>query len=610
MGSMNEKIRNNEMYMMQSTFDALYADSKNQSNFYHLYEQIISRNNILLAYRNLRANSGSNTPGVDGKTISYLDNLTDDALVDLVQQRLKCYNPQSVRRVVIPKKSGGTRPLGIPTISDRLIQQCFLQILEPIAEARFYKHSYGFRPCRSAHHALSRAVSLVNRGKMYYCVDVNIKSFFDTVNHDRLMSQLWSFGIRDKRVLSIIRKMLNAEIVGVGRQQEGVLQGGILSPLLANIYLTELDFWVSTQWEAFPTKINIHVFHNTTGKRSRLKSGYIVRYADDLKIFCRSYDDAHRFDYAVRDYIQTHLKLTVNESKSGVINLKRKSTDFLGFSIRAIPKGNTKNGYIALTNMSDTAIAEASRKLKDKLKYIQYHSFDTVGVGQYNALVIGLKNYYQYAVNVYNNLDAIGMSIARVMKNRLSDRGVWSEFVKQSSSYKKRNQGIRPHTKVMVVQGMPLDIINGVKHRNPMNFQQDTTPYTKKGREKMNASGIRLREDYIRYVAECHGMAAASVEYLNNRLSRYIYQKGVCAVLGVSFHPKDMECHHVKPIKRNELNGNHSFRNLVFIHKDVHKLIHATTPDVIQKYLDILCLTTKQIDVVNKYRQKAGNALI
>ena len=113
---MNERIRSNQMYMMQEKFDALYADSKNRSNFYHLYDTIVSRNNILLAYRNLRTNTGVNTAGIDGKTIQYLNELSDDDLVTLVRSRLEHYSPQPVRRVEIPKRFGGTRPLGIPTI--------------------------------------------------------------------------------------------------------------------------------------------------------------------------------------------------------------------------------------------------------------------------------------------------------------------------------------------------------------------------------------------------------------------------------------------------------------------------------------------------------------
>lgn len=610
MDSMNNKLRNNQMYMMQGKFDALYADSKNGSNFYHLYDVITSRNNILLAYRNLRTNTGSNAPGVDGKTVAFLDKLSDDMLVDLVVNRLKNYQPQTVRRVEIPKRSGGIRPLGIPTIVDRLIQQCFLQVLEPIAEAKFYKHSYGFRPCRSAIHALSRVVSLINRGKMYYCVDVDMKSYFDTINHDRLMSQLWSFGVRDKKVLSIIRKMLKAPVDGIGIPDKGTPQGGILSPLLANIYLNELDFWVSSQWEQFPTNINIHVFHNTSGKRSNLKSGYIVRYADDFKIMCRSYEDAHRFDMAVRDYIETRLKLQVNEDKSKVVNLKRQSTDFLGFKIKAIHKGGTKNGFVAYTCMSDKAKESTAMMLKNYIKEIQYHSYDTKCVQKYNAAVIGIKNYYQYATDIYNDLDVIGMSVSRVMKNRLSDIGVWTMYQTQSSDYKYRNVGIKPNTKVLQVSGVALDIINGVKHRNPMNFQQDMTPYTKVGREKIGQNAIRLREDYIKYVADCIGITNEPIEYLNNRLSRYVYQKGVCGVLQIQFHPKDMDCHHIVAKKRNGMTGDNTFRNLVFIHKDVHKLIHATNDLIIKKYLNILQLSSKQLQKVNEYRVKLGNSEI
>lgn len=162
------KLRYNEYYDMQKVFDELYANSKNGNNFYKLLEIIGSEENIRLAYRNLKTNSGSNTAGTDGKTIEDIKYLKDKEVVRIIREMLDDYKPKSVRRVYIPKPgSDKKRPLGIPCIWDRLLQQCILQVLEPICEPKFHNHSYGFRPNRGANHAISRTVSMVNMYRQY-----------------------------------------------------------------------------------------------------------------------------------------------------------------------------------------------------------------------------------------------------------------------------------------------------------------------------------------------------------------------------------------------------------------------------------------------------------
>lgn len=174
------KLRHSEYYDMQTKYDQLYSYSLNGNNFYKLMDMIGSEENIRLAYRNIKTNKGSKTAGVDGLTIKDIWHLNDTQVVKQVRKRLKWYRPQPVKRVYIPKEgSDKMRPLGIPTIWDRLVQQSILQVLEPICEAKFHNHSYGFRPNRSTHHALSRMVSLMNLGRQHYCVDIDIKGFFD-----------------------------------------------------------------------------------------------------------------------------------------------------------------------------------------------------------------------------------------------------------------------------------------------------------------------------------------------------------------------------------------------------------------------------------------------
>ena len=246
-----KKLRNNEYYDIQILFDNLYKRSKMNYNFNKIYDLIISKENILLAYRNIKSNKGGKTKGVNKTTILDMSGMDNDRIVEYVRNRLQNYQAHSIRRKYIPKNNGKMRPLGIPTIEDRLIQQCFLQILEPILEAKFHDDSYGFRPNRSTHNAVAKSCFYINNSKCHYVVDIDIKGFFDNVDHGKLLKQLWFLGIRDKKVLSIISKMLKAEIEGEGKPTKGTPRGGILSPLLANVVLNELDWWIDSQWLGF-----------------------------------------------------------------------------------------------------------------------------------------------------------------------------------------------------------------------------------------------------------------------------------------------------------------------------------------------------------------------
>jgi retron-type reverse transcriptase len=171
----NAKLRHNEYYGQQSTFDELYKRSLNGAKFNKLYGKIVDEGNILLAYRNIKSNTGSATKGTDGKTIQDIAKMTNEQVVAMVRRRLRKYIPQSVRRVEILKDNGKVRPLGIPTMSDRLIQQCILQILEPVCEAKFHNHSFGFRPNRSAEHAKATMDRMINLQLLHFVVDIDIK---------------------------------------------------------------------------------------------------------------------------------------------------------------------------------------------------------------------------------------------------------------------------------------------------------------------------------------------------------------------------------------------------------------------------------------------------
>ena len=600
---MTSQIETIRKFGLTDKLDQLYANSKNGDNAKRIYSDIVSEPNLLMAIHNIKTNDGANTPGHDGRTITWYLNQPTDQILRQLKNRLENYKPGAIIRVYIDKNDGDKRPLGIPTIEDRILQQAIKQILEPWCEARFHPHSYGFRPLRSAHHALSRVVTLVNVAKMYYTVDIDLKGFFDNVSHNKLNKSLWNIGIRDKKVLSIINKMLKSEIVGEGVMDKGVPQGGVLSPLLSNIILNQLDWWVSTQWEDLPVKDKRYVHR----KRTNLKSGYIVRYADDFKIMCRSYKHAIRWYHAVSKWLHEYLDLPINEEKSSVTNLKRKATEVLGFSIKAVKKGTSRYGYVAETHITDKNKKRIQEELRMSIKRIQSNSFTNKTSVQYNIKVMGIKRYFQYATHVYLDLDEISQSTFRTMKVRLRDRRELVAFKTLDHGYKKHHPGIRANTKVSIVAGTPLHIIQAVHHKNPMNFTQSQTLYTKQGRKLLNEKLTTLPIEWVRELVNKSNYTKATVEFINNRISHYIADDGKCYVTGRILTPSELHCHHKTPKK---LGGGDEYRNLCLVHKTIHKLIHGTTHELITQWLAEMRISDDQLIKLNHLRQLAGNDLI
>jgi group II intron reverse transcriptase/maturase len=422
-----KKLRHAEYYDMQAVFDQLYAKSKEGKSFHNLLEIINSRENILLAYRNIKRNDGSLTQGTDKNTINDIAKMAQKKFVERIQNKLAHYKPKPVRRVEIPKENGKVRPLGIPSIWDRIVQQSILQVLDPICEARFNDHSYGFRPNRSAEHAIADYMKRVNLQKLYFVVDVDICGFFDNVNHAKLIKQMWTMGIRDKRLLVIIRKMLKAPIIKPDGSVEiptvGCPQGGLCSPILSNIVLNELDWWIASQWETAKA-IEKYAHHKDKGsafkelRKTKLKEVYIVRYADDFRIFCKTRSAADKIFVATQNWLKERLKLEISAEKSKVTNLKKVSAEFLGFKFKAIKKAGKR---VINSWMSDKAEKKVTQKLKDQIKQIQKPHESSIGkeVWKYNTMVIGVHNYYRIATHIAISCRKIARTVNTAIKNRL-----------------------------------------------------------------------------------------------------------------------------------------------------------------------------------------------
>ncbi len=294
-------------------------------------EEVLERENMLAAYKRVKSNKGS--PGPDGMSVEELSGYLKQQWPDIRDKLLAgTYQPQAVRRVSIPKPTGGERELGIPSVLDRLIQQAMLQVMQRRWDESFSEHSYGFRPGRSAHQAVAAAQAAIRQGRAWV-VDLDVEKFFDRVNHDILMGKL-AKRVSDKRILGLVRRYLEAGAIlrtGVlARRQEGTPQGGPLSPLLANVLLDELD------------------------KELERRKHCVVRYADDCNIYVRSQRAGERVMQSVKRFLTTKLKLRINEEKSAVARAEERT--FLGFRCTA---GATSKRLIA-----PEALDRAKRRLR------------------------------------------------------------------------------------------------------------------------------------------------------------------------------------------------------------------------------------------------------
>jgi len=602
-----QKLRNNEYYDTQEIFDELYDKAKNKNNyrFYKLMNLITSKQNIELAYRNIKNNTGSKTCGTNGKTIEYLTNKTNEDIVVYVKNRLQNYHPHKVRRIEIPKENGKTRPLGIPTIEDRLIQQCIKQVLEPICEAKFYKHSYGFRPNRSTQHAIARSMYLANKAKLEYVIDIDIKGFFDNVNHGKLLKQMWALGIQDKQLICIISKMLKAPIEGIGTPTKGTPQGGILSPLLSNIVLNELDWWIAEQWEYFETEYNYKTIDKNNKinnsrkyrvlKKSKMKEMYIVRYADDFKIFCRDYETANKIFQATKMWLKERLHLEISEEKSKIVNLITNYSEYLGFKMKLIKKGNKK---VIKSHVSDKNRKRIIKRIKEELIKIQKLNSRKSALN-YNSIILGVHNYYKIATHVNVDFKEISYKLNKKLYNRT--KNIRSKIGYKSKCHEKLYG--KYNYKDIYIQGVALFPIGGITTKPPMNFSQDITDYSEIGRMKIHKKQQSVSTYIIRHLMK-NPIPSENIEYNDNRISLYVGQGGICPISKNLLEIENMECHHKFPKVDG---GSNEYSNLIFLKTEIHKLIHATTTETINKYLKTLKLDNVAIKKLNKLRILAGN---
>jgi group II intron reverse transcriptase/maturase len=368
----------------------LWAEQDPDRKFYGLFDLICQDDWLRLAHDYVKQNAGSKTAGCDGIDMSEFDEDLEGNLARLqAALQTATFEPCPVRRVYIPKSNGQVRPLGIPSIRDRIVQEAVRMVLEPIYEADFHQYSFGFRPNRRTMDAIKCITwSTQEHKKYFWIVEGDISSYFDTIDHKRLM-KLLRRRVKDEKLLDLIWKFLRAGVMErklFKDTQRGTPQGGIISPLLANVYLHELDKYLE-KYTALSTK------EKTERRKAGLANYVYVRYADDWVILCNgTREQAEAIRAETGDFLSTRLHLTLSAAKTKITHLND-GFDFLGFTIR---RSRGHAGLRTKILISEKGTEKHLKSLKVATSPSTHEDSVTLKIKALNRIIAGWCRYYQY----------------------------------------------------------------------------------------------------------------------------------------------------------------------------------------------------------------------
>lgn len=606
---------------MQNIFDNLYANSVKRQKFSNLFDIVFSENNILLSLHNIEKIRSWYISGIDNYTISDFEMLS---LADIKQKIMDSiyadggYIPKPTQCKIVYKHNRMYSPFGIPCVVDCVIQQCIKQVLEPICEARFSNSSYAYRPLRNEEYAMKTLYRRIQLSKLYYVVELDIPKIYQQVNHSKLIRQLWSLGIQDKTLIYVIRRILKGEYLIDGKLQQtsaGIIQSGVLAPLLLNVYLNEFDQWIESQWEENPIIYKYAVGHNQSGlpvksagyramQKTRLKQMYVLRFAHSIRISCNNKVDAEKIKLGIIRWMKKRIGLDIPENTVNVVNLKERYTKFLGFKVKVELRSHK---YVVRSHVDDTVMKNFSDALVHQARYIaspRKGSTEYDEISLYNLKVMRFRHYYSIATMINDDCHFLGLRTYTVLHNRLSSqRG--NRLLKNGRPLTKVEKfyfGKSAMVRYVAGTKEPIYPIAYIQYRNPVAPKKSQNVYTEQGRLELyrhingsNTISLELLSNRL------YDRSAA---YVQNRLLLYDEQSGCCGISGTIFtSASDIHCHHITP---KHLNGTDKKENLILVTNNIHRLIHATNPDTIQEYANRVILTSQQIDKLNALRTQAG----
>lgn len=505
---MHSSVRFSSETELKRFRDMLYEKSGQNVSFTGLLEAMANEVTIVTAIHNIKSNKGSQTAGVDGVKMDKYLQMPKEALLKLIQSSFADYRPRPAMRCDIEKSNGKKRPLGIPTVLDRIIQECVRLILEPICEARFYPHSYGFRPFRAQKHAIRDIVNVINanvksKDQPVWAVEGDIKGCFDNINHRLLMKKLWRIGIHDKRILKIISQMLKAGYIEQGFYNGtdiGTPQGGILSPLLANVYLNDFDWYVGRCYME-PHRQCKHKCNDTRRlKWSGITPKYNFRYADDWVILTSTEQEAFRLKRELTKYFKYRMKLELSQEKTYVTDIRKEGIHFLGFIVKAerkrkTPDPSTWSEHLVGKPLPDMVkLAKKIDNLQNEIRKIelctQPHT-QAAHIQYVNSIIMGLAQYLQPSIcsHAFHAIDRrVNNTALAVWKNRFPKQYNQMQVpLKELCYLPHRHEGYASKTFAIKIEGkwfgLTMAFITHSKHESKP-FDQKMTPYTAEGRRR------------------------------------------------------------------------------------------------------------------------------
>lgn len=554
------------------------------ANMRNLHPMVYDDRNVALAVRQLGQSPGRMTPGPDGSNYKTLEKYSVMELAEIVRERLFKKRMDYVRRVYIPKGNGKERPIGICTIWDKLVEKCIQLVVEPYCETKFVESSFGFRERLSTHNALAKVKNQCQT--MPYVLSVDMKDYFGTIDPDIAYRELWHIGIKDQVILNYIYRFIKKGYFEDSCKIEdpkGTPQGSILGPLISNVYLHRFDVWLRDQGDCWHDP-NVTKFHTYRHKRrnlelTKLKIGIHVRYADDILVLCKDYEDARRFRYSVTNYLTHNMKLVINEEKTRIYDLTKEKMKYLGYDFYAF-KQNTNNpkkkGKLKVSNTlpqekEDKIVEECSALLKEIRKHPGFETFHN-----WNIYVVGIHNYYRGMTHFNKSFSKIGWRIHKLFYHTMEKRATFTNEQAYKNNFLHGRYSSWGKSGYYYFDRFPVVEIDWANWDSALIASR---------------KGTANRGNPYNYGENKHkpGVSIGTIEYLVNtskhiknsrlamfRISKYSSMKGISYLSGEFVPVEKYHCHHIKPKCKG---GTNDFDNLCVLSETEHQLLHSSNPE-------------------------------